>query len=450
MPSETKIGGTVNVDALKSEIRKAIINKKVNACPIAIRLAWHSSGTWDAASKTGGSDGATMRFAPESTDEANAGLSIPRDMLKRVKAAHPNVSRADLWALAGASAVEFLGGPKIRVRLGRTDDADGARCPANGRLPDAAQGAQHLRDIFHRMGFSDREIVALSGAHTLGRCHLTRSGFDGPWTRNPLKFDNQYFKLLLGLDWTPRQWEGNFQYQDPTGTLMMLPTDMALKTDPEFRRWAEKYAADEQLFFDDFAAAFAKLLAFGVRADAAQRPPASASSADGVVAEASARLQEAAMHGSLAAVVQLAEAKREAGVEPTRYDGRADASSVERSSQRTALHKAAFWGHVLVTRYLCRGARARNRDTGDRRVPEALRTVDVDARDYNGDTPLHDAARFGHMDVIRELLAAHASTDARNNEGLTAEDLATEQGYEAAAQLLRSGATSGSGLQSRL
>lgn len=39
------------------------------------------------------------------------------------------------------------------------------------QLPDASQGAEHLREVFYRMGFNDREIVALSGAHTLGRCH---------------------------------------------------------------------------------------------------------------------------------------------------------------------------------------------------------------------------------------------------------------------------------------
>ena len=38
------------------------------------------------------------------------------------------------------------------------------------------------------------DIVALSGAHTVGECHLDRSGFDGPWTEEPLKFDNTYFK----------------------------------------------------------------------------------------------------------------------------------------------------------------------------------------------------------------------------------------------------------------
>ena len=43
-------------------------------------------------------------------------------------------------------------------------------------------------------GFNDKDIVALSGAHTVGKCNLDRSGFDGPWTEEPLKFDNTYFK----------------------------------------------------------------------------------------------------------------------------------------------------------------------------------------------------------------------------------------------------------------
>ena len=40
------------------------------------------------------------------------------------------------------------------------------------------------------MGFNEQDTVALCGAHTLGRCHIVRSGFDGKWTTNPLKDDN--------------------------------------------------------------------------------------------------------------------------------------------------------------------------------------------------------------------------------------------------------------------
>lgn len=109
-----------------------------------------------------------MRFEPESSDGANAGLSIARDMLLPVKQAHPDLSYSDLWTLAGAAAVEFVGGPKVPHRFGRQDKAGPKSDVPNGRLPDASQGPAHLRDVFYRMGFDDRGIVCLSGAHTLG------------------------------------------------------------------------------------------------------------------------------------------------------------------------------------------------------------------------------------------------------------------------------------------
>ena len=62
-----------------------------------------------------------------------------------------------------------MGGPKVTFRWGRSDanepkdPKDDARFSPDGRLPDGDKGAQHIRDIFYRMGFDDRGIVALSG-----------------------------------------------------------------------------------------------------------------------------------------------------------------------------------------------------------------------------------------------------------------------------------------------
>eukprot|EP01124_Arcella_intermedia_P000296 TRINITY_DN10153_c0_g1_i1.p1 TRINITY_DN10153_c0_g1~~TRINITY_DN10153_c0_g1_i1.p1 ORF type:complete len:264 (+),score=53.13 TRINITY_DN10153_c0_g1_i1:37-828(+) len=256
-----------NLESLKKDLKETLINNKTNSCPLAVRLAWHSAGTYDKRDGTGGSNGATMRHPPESTDGANNGLGVARDAMQAIKAKHPEISTADLWCVAGCAAVEFMGGPKIATALGRTDSPASAYVPPNGRLPDASQGAQHLRDVFYRMGFTDREIVALSGAHTLGRCHPETSGYDGPWTRNPTKFDNAFFKNLLHMEWKPRQWKGPLQYEDETGELMMLPSDIALVKDPAFKVYVEMYAKDEKLFFADFAAAFEKLLALGVKSD---------------------------------------------------------------------------------------------------------------------------------------------------------------------------------------
>jgi len=104
------------------------------------------------------------------------------------------------------------------------------------------------------MGFNDREIVALLGAHALGRCHTDRSGYWGPWTFagkmiysalicffffyntddmlihvKENTFSNEYFRLLLEERWSPKMthngkpWDGPDQFEDSTGKLMMLP-----------------------------------------------------------------------------------------------------------------------------------------------------------------------------------------------------------------------------------
>lgn len=214
-------------NAARSAVSATIVSKKGNVCPFTVRLAWHASGTFDTKDKSpqcGGSNGATMRFPDEIDDDANAGLSLMHDILKPLKKKFPDLSTADLWTMASTQAVALTGGPTIPFNYGRTDDVDGTNCPPLGRLPDASQGAAHLRDVFYRMSFGDKEIVALSGAHTLGSCHRARSGFDGPWTTNPLKFDNEYFKNLLNIKWKPRKWDGPLQYTDPSGKLMMLPT----------------------------------------------------------------------------------------------------------------------------------------------------------------------------------------------------------------------------------
>ena len=138
-------------------------------------------------------------------------------------------------------------------------------CTPDGRLPDGAKDQTHLRAIFQRMGFDDREIVALSGAHALGRCHTDRSGFEGPWSFSPTVVSNDYFRLLLGEKWAWKKWNGPRQYEDAgTKTLMMLPTDMVLVKDAAFRRHVERYARDHEVFFKEFSDVLVKLFELGV------------------------------------------------------------------------------------------------------------------------------------------------------------------------------------------
>ncbi len=394
--------------ALRTAISGAIISQKANVCPFIIRLAWHASGTFDQHTGTGGSNGATMRYEPEIIDPANAGLSIAQDILLSVKQQFPDVTIADLWTLAGCVAIECMGGPKVPFQYGRSDDNDNRRCPAHGRLPDANLGASHLRDVFYRMGFDDRDIVALSGAHTVGSCHRLRSGFYGPWTSYPLQFNNEYFRNLLDKTWVVQPDSSPQQYMDEeTKKLMMLPSDICLIEDEKFKVYVQLYAQDESKFFMDFANAFGKLIRLGCPAPDAT---AKVTSTTTMALTPDLEFRDLAMHGSIEKMQKLFET----------HGGTIDVNAAEIHSRRTALHKASYFGHAPVVRFLL-----------------SLPSIQVNVPDVYGDTSLHDAARFGHEPVVKELLR-HEEIDPTmaNTTGQTPLDVATRNGKTAVMELL--------------
>ncbi|XP_050231051.1 L-ascorbate peroxidase 3 [Mercurialis annua] len=230
------------IDKARRDLRALIAYK--NCAPIMLRLAWHDAGTYDKHTKTGGPNG-SIRNEEEYCHGSNSGLKIAIDFCEEVKAKHPKITYADLYQLAGVVAVEVTGGPSIDFVPGRKDSKV---CPREGRLPDAKQGPRHLKDVFYRMGLSDQDIVALSGGHTLGKAHPDRSGFDGPWTKEPLKFDNSYFVELL---------------KGETEGLLKLASDKALLEDLKFHHYVELYAKDEEAFFKDYAVSHKKLSELG-------------------------------------------------------------------------------------------------------------------------------------------------------------------------------------------
>lgn len=65
--------------------------------------------------------------------------------------------------------------------------------------------------------------------------------------------------------------------------------------------------------------------------------------------------------------------------------------------------------------------------------------VDVNATDELGNTPLIEAARLGHDDIVRALLIAKADSKVKNNEGKTALMLASEGGHDETVRALTEG-----------
>eukprot|EP00581_Thalassiosira_minuscula_P019678 CAMPEP_0183727202 /NCGR_PEP_ID=MMETSP0737-20130205/25085_1 /TAXON_ID=385413 /ORGANISM="Thalassiosira miniscula, Strain CCMP1093" /LENGTH=267 /DNA_ID=CAMNT_0025958777 /DNA_START=17 /DNA_END=820 /DNA_ORIENTATION=- len=255
----------MSVEDIKADL-KALVEEK-NCGPILIRLSWHDAGVYSTGKLTGGCPNACMRFtdASEGTFGANAGLpTTALDLLKPITEKYADagvISHADLWTLAANVGIESMGGPAIPTRFGRKDAASSSEGVESqvGRLPDGDKGVDHLREIFHPKGFTDKDIVALSGAHTVGSCHADRSGFDGAWTEAPLKFDNSYFTDLLEksyVDETTAQ--GCPQKKHAGSGTIMLISDLALLESP-FKETVELYAKDQEAFFKDFTAAWVKL-----------------------------------------------------------------------------------------------------------------------------------------------------------------------------------------------
>jgi hypothetical protein len=83
---------------------------------------------------------------------------------------------------------------------------------------------------------------------------------------------------------------------------------------------------------------------------------------------------------------------------------------------------------------LLRAARAGNADTVKALL--ASPNVDVNASDEHGNTPLIEAARFGHDEVVAALLTAKADVKAKNDEGKTALMLAAEGGHDETVRVL--------------
>ncbi|KAJ6775866.1 PEROXIDASE 31 [Salix koriyanagi] len=89
-----------------------------------------------------------------------------------LKHASPNtVSCADILAAATRDLVTMVGGPYYNVLLGRKDYRISKSSYVEGNLPRPTMPMSKIISMFAAKGFSVQEMVALSGAHTIGFSH---------------------------------------------------------------------------------------------------------------------------------------------------------------------------------------------------------------------------------------------------------------------------------------
>ena len=161
------------------------------------------------------------------------------------------MSRADFVALAGvigirqgslrqscralnlpANCVKPM--PNITIRYGRRDCATSPITNAIHKFPNPHGNLLHVLDFFgNGMNMTNREVVALLGAHSLGQATLRNSGFDGPWAIPMDRFDNGFYRELVTNGWVQDEVNDtmsavypNVRYQWNRVNLFMLNSDM--------------------------------------------------------------------------------------------------------------------------------------------------------------------------------------------------------------------------------
>lgn len=86
-----------------------LFEQDVHIFQLQVRLGWHDAGTYNKNiedwPQRGGANG-SLRFEPELKHAANAGLVDALKLIEPLKEKYANISYADLFQLASATAVE--------------------------------------------------------------------------------------------------------------------------------------------------------------------------------------------------------------------------------------------------------------------------------------------------------------------------------------------------------
>lgn len=153
--------------------------------------------------------------------------------------------------------------------------------------PDPVGSAADIRQTFTIMGHTDKNTVALiGGGHAVGKGHgacpagaglapneayakseipwagncgtgkgadTVTAGFEGQWTTNPLKWDNEYFQALLDNEWEKHvgpggHWQWRIKGLDNSSNIFRLTSDVALLHDPEYLKYVKEFAHDMGAF----------------------------------------------------------------------------------------------------------------------------------------------------------------------------------------------------------
>jgi peroxidase len=191
------------------------------------------------------------------------------------------VSCADILALAARDVVVLVGGPEFKVELGRRDGLVSKASRVTGKLPEPGLDVRGLVQIFASNGLSLTDMIALSGAHTIGSSHCNRfanrlHNFSTFMPVDPT-MDPVYAQQLIqacsdpnpdavvDIDLTSRDTFDNSYYQNLVARKGLFTSDQALFNDLSSQATVVRFANNAEEFYSAFSSAMRNLGRVGVK-----------------------------------------------------------------------------------------------------------------------------------------------------------------------------------------
>ncbi|TYJ37877.1 hypothetical protein E1A91_A05G405300v1 [Gossypium mustelinum] len=176
------------------------------------------------------------------------------------------VSCADIVAMAARDAIFWSEGPVYDIPKGRKDGRR-SKIEDTINLPFPTFNTSELISAFGKRGFTAQEMVALSGAHTLGvaRCSSFKNRLSNADATLDSEFANTLSKTCSAGDNAEQPFDAtqntfdNFYFNALIRKSGVLFSDQVLYTTPRTRNIVYGYAMNQAMFFFDFQQAMVKM-----------------------------------------------------------------------------------------------------------------------------------------------------------------------------------------------
>ncbi|KNA05120.1 hypothetical protein SOVF_193300 [Spinacia oleracea] len=259
---------------------KQVFKKDITQSAGLLRLHFHDcfvQGCDGSVLLDGSASGPSEQNAPPNLSLRKEAFNIINDLRALVqKECGQVVSCADLTALAARDSVILAGGPKYNVPLGRRDSLNFAsRNVTLANLPAPSSNTTTILNSLSTKRLDPTDVVALSGAHTIGRGHCT-SFTSRLYPKQDGTMDSNFAKNLkvtcpttntdntTNLDVrTPNVFDNKY-YVDLVNRQGLFTSDQDLFTDSRTKGIVTSFANNQSLFYEKFVIAMLKMGQLGV------------------------------------------------------------------------------------------------------------------------------------------------------------------------------------------